>query len=92
MRWVLVIALVVWFAAVVMWVHRYGARSYLKLAAVLVLGALVALVGFLLLDRVWWAFGGLAAILAGMAMLFGVIYVLDRRKVEAYEREVGGSG
>ena len=92
MRWLLVIALVVWFAAVVMWAHRYGVRSYLKLAAVLVLGAIIGLVGFLLLGRVWWAFGALAAMLVGMAMIFGVIYWLDRRKVEAYEREFGSSG
>jgi uncharacterized iron-regulated membrane protein len=47
--------------------------------------------GFLLLGRVWWAFGGLAAMLFGIAMIFGVIYWLDRRKVEAYEREFGSS-
>lgn len=86
MRWILVIALVVWVAAVVIWVHRYGARSYLKLAAVLVLGAIVGLVGFLLLDLVWWALGGLAAMLAAIALIFGLIYWLDRRKVKAFEQ------
>ncbi len=86
MRWILIIALVVWVTAVVVWIHRYGARSYLKLAAVLVLGAVVGLVGFLLLGLVWWALGGLAAMLAVIALIFGVIYWLDRRKVEAYER------
>lgn len=86
MRWLLVIALVVWVAAVVIWVHRYGARSYLKLAAVLVLGAVAGFVGFLLLDLVWWAFGGLAAMLAVLALIFGLIYVLDRRKVKEFEQ------
>ena len=87
MRWILVIALVVFVAAVVMWVQRYGARSYVRLGAVLVLGAVAGLVGFLLLDLLWWALGGMAAMLAVMALIFGLIHWLDRRQVKAFERE-----
>jgi hypothetical protein len=85
MRWILVIALVVFVAAVVMWVHRYGARSYAKLAGVLLLGAAAGLIGFLLLGLVWWAVGGLAAMLAVMALIFGLVYWLDQRKVKEFE-------
>ena len=85
MRWILVIVLVVWLLAVVAWVRANGAPSFLKLAGVLAAGAAIALVGFLLLDLVWWAIGGVAAMLAGMGMVFGVVYWIDRRKVKAYE-------
>ncbi len=88
MRWLLVIVLVVWVAAVVIWVHRYGARSYLKLGAVLLLGAIAAFVGFFLLDLIWWAIGGFAALLAGMGIVFGFVYWVDRRKVEERERSL----
>lgn len=85
-RWLLIIALVVWVVAVVGWVHRYGARSYLKLGVVLILGAVVAFVGFLILNLVWWAVGGLAAMLVVLGLIFGLVYVLDRRQVKAFEQ------
>ena len=85
-RWLLLIALIVWVVAVVGWVHRYGARSYLKLGVVLLLGAIVAFVGFLILEGVWWAFGGFAAMLVVLGLIFGVIYLLDRRQVKAFEQ------
>ena len=85
MRWILVIGLVVWVAAVVIWAHRYGVRSYVKLAAVLALGAVVGMIGFLLLGLAWWALGAVGALLAAMAVLFGLIYWLDRRRVKDFE-------
>jgi len=85
MRWILVIGLVVWVAAVVIWAHRYGVRSYVKLAAVLALGAVVGMIGFLLLGLAWWALGAVGALLAAMAVLFGLIYWLDQRKVKDFE-------
>ena len=85
MRWILVIGLVVWVAAVVIWAHRYGVRSYVKLAAVLALGAVAGMVGFLLLGLAWWALGAVGALLAAMAVLFGLIYWLDQRKVKDFE-------
>jgi len=85
MRWILVIGLIVWVAAVVIWAHRYGVRSYAKLAGVLALGAVAGMIGFLLLDLAWWALGALGGLLAAIAMIFGLIYWLDRRKVKDYE-------
>ena len=85
-RWLLLIALIVWVVAVAGWVHRYGASSYVKLGVVLVLGAVVAFVGFLILDLVWWAFGGLAAMLVVLGLIFGLVYLLDRRQVKAFEQ------
>jgi hypothetical protein len=87
-HWLLVTVLVVWVLAVVVWVHKYGGRSYLKLGAFLLLGALVAVVGFLILDLVWWAIGGFAAMLAGMGLVFGFVYWVDRRKIEATQAKL----
>ncbi len=85
MRILLIIALIVWVVAVAGWVHQYGGRSYAKLAGLLLLGALVGLAGFLVLGLIWWAVGAFAAMLATIALIFGVIYLLDRRKANAFD-------
>jgi hypothetical protein len=85
MRLLVVIALVVWVVAVIGWARAYGVRSYLKLAGVLALGMVAGVAGFLVLGLVWWALGGFLAMVAVIALIFGVIYWIDRRKVKAFD-------
>ena len=53
--------------------------------AIVVAAVIGALVLWLLIDRAWFRFGAIGALLFGFVLVFLVIYLIDRRKIKESE-------
>jgi dipeptide/tripeptide permease len=61
-----------------------GGKFWLGVVGVVVGGAIAAMIIFLIIDVVWYAWGGLAAVLLVIGVIGAIAYVHDRREQTRY--------
>jgi hypothetical protein len=62
-----------------------GAGFWLKMFGLILLGGIVALLLFLLIDLAWVRWGALGALLFFFVLIGGLAYIHDRREQRQYE-------
>lgn len=63
-----------------------GRGFWLKLIGICIALAIGALLLFLVFDRLIYRFGAIGALVVLAAVLIGIAYVYDKRKLREYER------
>jgi hypothetical protein len=62
-----------------------GGGFWLKVIGVLVLGAIAAMLVFLLIEAAWYRWGFFGGIVFFSVVLLGIAYIGDRRSQQRYE-------